>query len=136
VPVPRACNFLNVSRDEQLRRFMRRIDIPEKNWKFSAADVRERAHWDDYQRAFADVLSSTSTEWAPWHVIPADRKWFARLAAGAVILHEVMRIDPRYPRVGRDQLSELEEVRSALTQDGGPPDGRERPAAAAPARES
>ncbi len=128
--------FLNVSRDEQLRRFVQRIDIPEKNWKFSAADVRERAHWDDYQRAYSDVLSSTSTEWAPWHVIPADRKWFARLAAGAVILHELMRIDPRYPDVGPEKLHELQEVRSVLTQDGGQGDGRERPVAAAPARES
>jgi PPK2 family polyphosphate:nucleotide phosphotransferase len=112
--------FLNVSKDEQLRRFMQRIDIPEKNWKFSVADARERERWDDYQRAYSDVLSSTSTEWAPWHVIPADRKWFARLAAGAVLLHEMMRIDPRYPVVGKEKQRELEEVRAVLTRDGEP----------------
>jgi PPK2 family polyphosphate:nucleotide phosphotransferase len=122
--------FLNVSRDEQLGRFMQRIDIPEKNWKFSAADVRERGYWDDYQRAYSDVLSSTSTEWAPWHVIPADRKWFARLAAGAVILHELMRIDPRYPRVSSERLSELEEVRAVLAKEDGR-NGARAPAAAA-----
>ena len=68
--------FLNVSKGEQARRFLARIDEPEKYWKFSVADVRERAFWDDYQRAFQDMLSHTSTDWAPWHVIPADHKWF------------------------------------------------------------
>ena len=72
--------FLNVSQEEQRERFLARIDEPEKNWKFSASDARERRHWDKYQRAFADMLSATSTEHAPWHVIPADRKWFMRLA--------------------------------------------------------
>ena len=131
--------FLNVSRDEQLRRFMSRIDIPEKNWKFSVADARERERWDDYQRAYSDVLSNTSTDWAPWYVIPADRKWFARLAAGAVILHELIRLDPRYPKVGPEKLRELEEVRAVLTSGNGAsahPDGREQPAAPASARES
>jgi PPK2 family polyphosphate:nucleotide phosphotransferase len=117
--------FLNVSREEQRRRFLQRIDTPAKNWKFSAADARERERWDDYQRAYADVLSSTSTEWAPWHVIPADRKWFARLAAGAVILHELVRIDPHYPRVSPEKLRELGEIRSALAE-GTAPDGRRR----------
>jgi PPK2 family polyphosphate:nucleotide phosphotransferase len=108
--------FLNVSREEQLRRFLQRIDTPEKNWKFSAADAQERERWDDYQRAYSDVLSNTSTEWAPWNVIPADHKWFARLAAGGAILHELMRIDPRYPEVGAEKLRELHETRSALTE--------------------
>ena len=117
--------FLNVSREEQRRRFLQRIDTPRKNWKFSTADARERQRWDDYQRAYADVLSGTSSEWAPWHVIPADRKWFARLAAGAVILHEMMRIDPRYPVVGKDKLRELEEIRVALEAEGEPGDARD-----------
>lgn len=73
--------FLNLSKEEQRIRFLKRIDVPERNWKFSAADVRERARWDDYQRAFSQMLSATSTEWAPWYVIPADHKWFARLCA-------------------------------------------------------
>ena len=86
-----------MSPDEQKRRFLRRIDELERNWKFSAADIRERAHWDDYQLAFGEVLSHTSTEHAPWHVIPADRKWLMRLSAAAVILDELVRIDPKFP---------------------------------------
>ena len=80
--------FLNVSREEQRARFLERIDLPEKNWKFSAADVRERQYWDDYQRAYSDMLSHTSTEWAPWYVLPADHKWFTRVCAAAVIAHD------------------------------------------------
>lgn len=139
--------FLNVSREEQRRRFMDRIDTPEKNWKFSAADARERERWNDYQRAYSDVLSNTSSEWALWHVIPADHKWFARLAAGAVILHELMRIDPHYPEVGPEKLHELQDVRSVLTgsiergnardhRHGVQPNGMERPAHAGAAREN
>src|SRR4051794_14685365 len=75
--------FLNLSKEEQRRRFLRRIDYPEKNWKFKANDVREREHWDAYQAAFSRMLSNTSTEWAPWYVIPADHKWYLRVAAAA-----------------------------------------------------
>ena len=89
--------FLNVSKDEQKQRFLDRIEEPESNWKFSASDARERVHWDEYQKAFADMLSNTSTEYAPWHVIPADRKWFMRLSAAAVILDALMEIDPKWP---------------------------------------
>src|SRR5262245_7164345 len=89
--------FLNLSKDEQRERFLARIDEPDKNWKFSAADVEERRYWDDYQRAFSEMLSNTSTEWAPWYVIPADRKWFARLAVAAVIVDALMAIDPKFP---------------------------------------
>ncbi len=138
--------FLNVSREEQRQRFLDRIDNPEKNWKFSTADARERERWDDYQHAYSEVLGNTSSAWAPWHVIPADRKWFARLAAGAVILHELMRIDPRYPDVGPEKVGELQEIRALLTdgaepagrhdhRDGAPRNGRETPAPAASARE-
>ena len=90
--------FLNVSKEEQRTRFLRRIDLPDHNWKFSTADVRERERWDDYQQAFSEVLSHTSTEWAPWYVIPADRKWFGRIGAGAVLAHALMDIDPASPR--------------------------------------
>jgi PPK2 family polyphosphate:nucleotide phosphotransferase len=106
--------FLNLSKEEQRYRFMRRLDLPDHNWKFSAADVRERERWDDYQKVFSDMLSNTSTEWAPWHVIPADRKWFARLAGGAVILQALMQIDPRFPVVGKDQREVLAEAKAAL----------------------
>jgi len=106
--------FLNVSRDEQRRRFLRRIDDLERNWKFSEADVRERQYWDDYQKAFSDVLSNTSTEHAPWYVIPADHKWFMRVAAAAVILDELVRIDPKFPSVGDEARSEMLKARDEL----------------------
>ena len=95
--------FLNLSKEEQRIRFLRRLDLPDHNWKFSAADVTEREHWDDYQKAFSEMLSHTSTEWAPWHVIPADRKWFARIGAGAVLVNALMEIDPRFPTVSTEQ---------------------------------
>ena len=106
--------FLNLSKEEQRRRFLRRIDLPDHNWKFSAADVREREFWDDYQRAFSDMLSSTSTECAPWYVIPADRKWFARIAAGAVLVHALMEIDPQFPVITDERRQSLLEIRKKL----------------------
>jgi PPK2 family polyphosphate:nucleotide phosphotransferase len=106
--------FLNVSNEEQRARFLARVDVPEKNWKFSAADARERVYWDDYQKAFSELLSATSTEWAPWHVIPADHKWFARIAAGAVLIDTLMRIDPRFPVVDEAKLKELAQTRLEL----------------------
>jgi PPK2 family polyphosphate:nucleotide phosphotransferase len=106
--------FLNLSKEEQRIRFLRRLDLPDHNWKFSSADVRERERWDDYQKAFSDMLSNTSTEWAPWHVIPADRKWFARLAGGAVILKALLEIDPRFPVVDEQRREALLEIKAAL----------------------
>jgi PPK2 family polyphosphate:nucleotide phosphotransferase len=106
--------FLNMSKEEQRTRFLRRIDLPDHNWKFSAADVREREYWDDYQKAFSEMLTHTSTEWAPWHVIPADRKWFARIAAGAVIANALLEIDPRYPTVSDDDRAKLQEIKKTL----------------------
>lgn len=111
--------FLNLSREEQRRRFLARIETPQKNWKFSSADARERVFWDDYQRVYAEMLSRTSTEWAPWHVIPADHKWFARLAAAGALLHELMRIDPRYPDVAEAELAELRTARAELEGEAG-----------------
>jgi PPK2 family polyphosphate:nucleotide phosphotransferase len=99
--------FLNLSREEQRTRFLKRIDRPDKNWKFSAADVRERRRWDDYQRAFSKMLSATSTKRAPWYVVPADRKWFARICAAAVLAHTLMDIDPQYPDVGEEARKDL-----------------------------
>src|SRR4249919_2359000 len=91
--------FLNLSKEEQRTRFLRRIDLPDHNWKFSAADVRERQHWDAYQTAFSEMLSHTSTEWAPWHVIPADHKWFARIAVSSILADALIDIDPQFPTV-------------------------------------
>jgi PPK2 family polyphosphate:nucleotide phosphotransferase len=99
--------FLNLSKEEQRRRFLRRIDLPDHNWKLSPHDVQERRYWDAYQDAFSEMFSHTSTTWAPWYVIPADRKWFARIAAAAVIAHSLIELDPQYPVLGDDALREL-----------------------------
>jgi PPK2 family polyphosphate:nucleotide phosphotransferase len=106
--------FLNLSKEEQRRRLLRRIDLPSHNWKFSAADLKERQRWDDYQKAISQCLSHTSTEWAPWHVIPADRKWFARIGAAAVIVNALMEIDPQFPVVDDEQREALLEVKAEL----------------------
>jgi len=106
--------FLNLSKEEQRTRFFKRLDLPERNWKFSAADVRERQRWDDYQQAFSQMLSATSTSWAPWYVIPADRKWFARICAAAVLAHTLIGIDPRYPEVTADRRADLLVVKGEL----------------------
>jgi PPK2 family polyphosphate:nucleotide phosphotransferase len=106
--------FLNLSNEEQRIRFLRRVDLPEKNWKFSAADARERQYWDDYQAAFSDMLSHTSTEWAPWYVIPADHKWFARICASSILAHALLDIDPRYPDVDAARRKDLAETRKML----------------------
>ncbi|MCU7823993.1 polyphosphate kinase 2 family protein [Kitasatospora sp. DSM 101779] len=112
--------FLNLSREEQRIRFLKRIDLPEKNWKFSAADVRERRYWDDYQLAFSEMLSATSTPWAPWYVVPADRKWFARICAAAVLVHTLAEIDPQYPSLGAEARKQLLLVRRDLEAEAPP----------------
>ncbi|MEU9987407.1 polyphosphate kinase 2 family protein [Streptomyces sp. NPDC048045] len=109
--------FLNLSKEEQRIRFLKRIDLPEKNWKFSAADVRERRHWDAYQRAFSEMLSATSTPWAPWYVVPADRKWFARICTAAILAHTLMDIDPRYPEVSEEARNDLLAARQELEEE-------------------
>ncbi len=106
--------FLNLSKEEQRTRFLSRIDEPEKNWKFSGNDAKERAYWDDYQRALSDMLSHTSTRWAPWHVVPADHKWFARICVGAVLVHAMAELDPRYPEVTAAQRQEELEAKAEL----------------------
>jgi PPK2 family polyphosphate:nucleotide phosphotransferase len=106
--------FLNISREEQRIRFLKRIDRPEKNWKFSAADVAERASWNAYQRAFSEMLTHTSTDWAPWYVIPSDHKWFARIAVGAVLVNALVELDPQYPTVSPEAHEELLQARTQL----------------------
>jgi PPK2 family polyphosphate:nucleotide phosphotransferase len=106
--------FLNLSKEEQRVRFLRRIDLPSHNWKFSSNDVEERQSWDAYQEAFSEMFSHTSTAWAPWYVIPADRKWFARTAAAAVIANALIEIDPQYPALSDDALHDLETARLQL----------------------
>ncbi len=106
--------FLNLSKEEQRIRFLKRIDQPEKNWKFSASDARERARWDDYQKASSDMLSNTSTHWAPWYVIPADHKWYARICASAILADTLMSINPQYPTVSEKAERELQVARKEL----------------------
>ncbi len=111
--------FLNISKEEQRARFLKRIDRPDKNWKFSAADARERQYWADYQRAYSEMLSHTSTEWAPWYVLPADHKWFTRVCAAAVIADTLIRIDPQYPAASPAQRRDLLQAKAELAVEAG-----------------
>ena len=109
--------FLHLSRDEQKRRFMQRLDRPEKNWKFSAADVRERRYWDDYMHAFEDAIRATASKQAPWFVVPADNKWFTRLVVAAAIVETVEGLDLTYPKVDAKKKKELVAARAALAKE-------------------
>jgi PPK2 family polyphosphate:nucleotide phosphotransferase len=109
--------FLNVSKDEQRQRFLDRLDEPDKHWKFNAADLRERGYWDDYQQAYEEMIAATSTEHAPWHVIPADRKWFARAAVADIIAHRIGRLDLRPPQLTDEERAELKVAREALEKE-------------------
>jgi PPK2 family polyphosphate:nucleotide phosphotransferase len=106
--------FLNVSKKEQKKRFLDRIDDASKNWKFSLSDLKERAFWDDYQKAYEDALSATSTEYAPWHVIPADDKWYTRLAIAAIIIQKFATLKINYPVVNQAQKEELQKAKVQL----------------------
>ncbi|MEZ5124972.1 MAG: polyphosphate kinase 2 family protein [Thermoleophilia bacterium] len=110
--------FLNVSKEEQRERFLKRIDDPNKNWKFSDGDAREREHWDAYQKALSEMLSATSTEWAPWYVIPGDHKWFARMCVSAILALTLIDIDPRFPVVDDAKRQELAQARLRLMAEG------------------
>jgi PPK2 family polyphosphate:nucleotide phosphotransferase len=105
---------LHMSKAEQKKRFLARIAEPDKNWKFSAGDVRERGFWDDYMRAYQEVLRHTSTEWAPWYVIPADHKWFTHLAVAAAISGKMMALAPEYPTPSAERLEELRQAKALL----------------------
>jgi PPK2 family polyphosphate:nucleotide phosphotransferase len=106
--------YLHVSRKEQKRRFLERLDQPEKNWKFSAADIEERRYWDDYMAAYEDAIRSTATEHAPWYVVPADNKWFTRLVVAAAIVDRLDRMDLAYPTVDEAQRKALAAARAKL----------------------
>ena len=106
--------FLHLSKNEQKKRFLSRLDTPDKNWKFSAADVAERAYWDEYHTAFEEMLSNTSTKHAPWHVIPADRKWFMHMAVADIIVDKLSSLDLRYPQVDDTAKKELSAARKLL----------------------
>jgi PPK2 family polyphosphate:nucleotide phosphotransferase len=109
--------FLNISKPEQKSRFLKRIEEKEKNWKFSAADVRERRCWDDYMDAYEDMFNHTSTDWAPWFIIPADHKWFTRLCVSEIIVAALRSLDLRYPKASEEELAELQKAKEELLKE-------------------
>jgi PPK2 family polyphosphate:nucleotide phosphotransferase len=111
--------FLNVSREEQRKRFLERIDLPDKRWKFAMGDVDERKLWPKYMSAYEDAIRETSRDYAPWYVVPADNKWFTRLVVGAALVEALEALKPDYPRLPAARLKELEKARRALQRKGG-----------------
>lgn len=110
--------FLNVSREEQRKRFLKRLEDPQKNWKFSLADAKERERWDDYQQAYEEMIRHTSSPEAPWYVIPADAKWFVRLVVAAAVIETLEGLDLEYPRVDAAKQKDLDAARAALEAEG------------------
>jgi polyphosphate kinase 2 (PPK2 family) len=106
--------FLNVSKDEQRKRFLERLDTPDKHWKFSDADLTERSFWDDYMRAYEECLSATSTPWAPWHVIPANHKWVSRAMVARIVTTAIESLDLKYPTVSDEKRRQIEAARKEL----------------------
>jgi PPK2 family polyphosphate:nucleotide phosphotransferase len=106
--------FLNVSKDEQKKRLLERIETPEKNWKFSTQDVKERGFWDDYQKVYTEAMEATSTEKSPWYVIPADNKWFTRVAVSEIICEKLESLGLEYPKLSEAQMTELAECKKIL----------------------
>lgn len=106
--------FLNVSKKEQKKRFLARIMNPDKHWKFTADDLNERAFWEKYQIAFEDALTQTSTEFAPWYIIPADNKWYMRTVVGDIIVHTLESLPLKYPTVGKVKYNEIQEAKKKL----------------------
>lgn len=106
--------FLHVSKEEQRKRFLDRLNEPKKNWKFSANDVKERAHWDDYMDAYEDMIRHTATKEAPWYVVPADNKWFTRIVVAGAIIETLQSLDLHFPKVGKSKVKELADAKHAL----------------------
>ena len=106
--------FLHVSKKEQKRRFLERLEDPEKNWKFSANDIKERAFWNDYMKAYEDMIRDTATKNAPWYVVPADNKWFTRIVVAAAVIEALDALDLHYPKVSKEKLKELTAAKRAL----------------------
>jgi polyphosphate kinase 2 (PPK2 family) len=106
--------FLNISKDEQKKQFLQRIDDPAKNWKFADGDVKERGFWDQYMEAYEDAINATSTKEAPWYVVPSDKKWFARRLIAEIIVKTMEEIDPQYPTIDEERKAKLAEFRQLL----------------------
>ena len=109
--------FLNVSKEEQKKRFLARIERPDKNWKFSTSDATERAHWDEYMAAYEDCFNHTSTEWAPWHIVPADDKPLCRVLVAFLVWRTMKRLKLKYPTVDDDKKAELQKIRQMLEKE-------------------
>ena len=109
--------FLNVSKEEQAKRFIDRIDEPEKRWKFALGDMAERQHWDDYMAAYEDAIRNTATEYAPWYAVPADNKWCARLVVAAAVAEQLERLDPKYPELDKETLAAMQQARQQLASE-------------------
>jgi len=121
--------FLNVSKEEQRQRFLDRLGEPAKNWKFAMADVSERELWAKYQAAYQDMIHHTATKEAPWHIVPADHKWFARVVIGSTIVNALDRLDLKFPEVDKAELSEFKRIRDALEAEGKGGAAKKAPAA-------
>ena len=119
--------FLNVSKKEQAKRFLARIEEPEKNWKFNGGDYEERKYWDAYQDAFADAINATATRTAPWYVIPADHKWYMRYVVSEIILSVLEDMNPQYPVVTEERLAEFDGYKQDLLKDLGLDETEEKP---------
>jgi polyphosphate kinase 2 (PPK2 family) len=106
--------FLNLSKKEQKKRFLARLEDPDKNWKFSPNDANERGYWDDYMKAYEETIRNTATDVAPWYVVPADNKWFTRVVVAAAVIDGLSSLNLAYPKVGRQKLVELDAAKHAL----------------------
>lgn len=110
--------FLHLSKEEQKKRFLSRIDDQSKNWKFSSADLKERSFWDEYQKAYQEAISATSKKHAPWFIIPADKKWFMRLVVSEIIVDAMKKLKPEYPKLSKEQIAELKKAKEELLKEG------------------
>src|SRR5208282_1148696 len=106
--------YLNLSKAEQRRRFLQRLDLPEKNWKFSASDMKEREHWEEYMKAYEETIRETATEESPWYVVPADNKWFTRVIVAAAVVDALASLNLQYPEVSPDKLKEMAAAKKEL----------------------
>jgi PPK2 family polyphosphate:nucleotide phosphotransferase len=110
--------FLHLSKEEQKKRFLSRIDDQSKNWKFSSADLKERGFWNEYQKAYQEAISATSKKHAPWFVIPADKKWFMRLVVSEIIVDAMKKLKPEYPKLSKEQIEQLKKAKEELLKEG------------------
>ena len=109
--------FLNISENQQKKRLLKRLEDPDKQWKFSVTDLSERSKWDDYMDAYEDMLNATSTDWAPWYIIPADKKWVAHASISEIIVKQIKQLNLKYPTLSKEQLAALEQAKLELQKE-------------------